>query len=220
MKVIPAILPDSYEELEDKVELVKSLVPVVQIDICDGHYTPYPTWPYKKHDENFDAIQREEKGLPFWEDVNFEIDLMVVRPEELLAEWVQAGAARIVLHVDSTEKLGECIEELHGKVEIGLAVQIGTDLEKITPHIEKIQFIQCMGIAHIGKQGEPFDPRVLDVITAIKTKFPGTLISVDGGVNEESASSLSEAGVERLVVGSALYTAHNIPQALDYFKSV
>lgn len=220
MKIVPATLPQSFEDLEDKIGLVRSLVKIVQIDICDGHYTPYPTWPYRKPDANFEAIQKEEQGLPFWEDVNFEIDLMVIRPEELLEEWVQTGATRIIIHADSTEKLGECIDNLYGRVEIGIAVNITTDLEKVAPYIEKINFIQCMGIAQIGKQGEPFDPRVLEVIRTVKEKFPGLLVHVDGGVNHESAQSLSEAGVDQLVIGSAIYTAENIPQTLDYFKSL
>jgi ribulose-phosphate 3-epimerase len=75
-----------------------------------------------------------------------------------------------------------------------------------------------MGIAEIGKQGQDFDPRVYDQIAKIKEQFPGLPIAVDGGVNEDNIVPLIEAGVSRLVVGSALWKSEHPIDTLKYMK--
>ena len=60
MKTIPAILPRDFAEIEDKVSQIKGLSDIIQIDICDGKFVSSTTWPYKKQDENFEKILREE----------------------------------------------------------------------------------------------------------------------------------------------------------------
>lgn len=232
MEIIPAILPKDFAELQDKIEQVRGIVPVVQVDICDGHFTPNATWPYRKHDENFEAILREERGLPAWEDVEYEFDLMVKTPEKDIENWVKAGAARVIIHlgtITSPEQLDGIIRELTGLVEIGVAVRAGNSLEhiveKIGKHIANISFIQCMGIDRIGFQGQGFDTRVVDQVRALRTHFnketyPHLRIGVDGGVNLETAALLKDADADRLVVGSAIFATDNIVEAIHNFENI
>jgi len=63
-EIIPAVLPKDFTELEDKVSLVQGSVKTVQIDVCDGQFTPLATWPYKKTDDSFTKIVAQEEGLP------------------------------------------------------------------------------------------------------------------------------------------------------------
>lgn len=218
MQIIPAILPNSFSELEEKIAQVNGLVPLVQIDICDGHYTPKATWPYRKPDDSFDAIMREEIGMPFWEDVDFEIDLMARNPETLIPQWVTAGAQRIIIHADSTEKLGEVIDSCKNQVEVGVAVGITTPLEKILPYASDISVIQCMGINKIGFQGQTFNEQVFEKIKEVRLALPDTEISVDGGVSLENMDKLMDAGATRLVVGSAIFGQIDIHKAISDFE--
>ncbi len=219
-EVIPAIMPKDFAELEEKMALMKGLVPLVQIDIMDGLFTPRSSWPYKMHDTNYQEIQRQERGLPFWEDVDFEADLMVKDPEKIVGEWVTAGATRIIIHIESTKEMQRIIDELKDIVEIGIAIGITTPLEKLEPFMRQIDFVQCMGINRIGFQGEEFDERVLEKIAAIKEKYPDLRISVDGGVNMESAPRLVEAGADRLVSGSAVFESDNFVEAIHTLENL
>lgn len=219
-QIIPAIIPKDFRELEEKITMVKGIVPFVQIDVMDGRYTPEASWPYRKHDSNFEEIQDQTRGLPGWEEVDFEIDLMVKEPENIIDEWITAGASRIIIHLDSTEKLDEIIQKLNGLVEIGVALGITTPLEKIEPYINSINFIQCMGIEKIGFQGQPFDERVLERIKEIKSKYTSMVVSVDGGVNFDTASRLLDAGAERLVAGSAIYKNENYVEAIHTLEQL
>lgn len=219
-EIIPAILPMQFSELEDHIELIKGFTKTVQIDVCDGQFTPSPSWPYKKHDENFESITKEERGLPGWEVFNFEIDLMVNRPEENIDRWVSAGATRIIIHAESRGDINGAIQNLKGRAEIGLALNIETGIEIIEEYKDDIQFIQCMGIDHIGFQGQEFDSKVLDRVKEIRAMYPEMIISVDGGVSLQNAAKLIEAGANRLVVGSAIFGSDNPIDAVQNFKAL
>lgn len=211
MNIIPAILPRDWKEIEEKAALVSGLAPKVQIDICDGKYVPSVTWPYKKRDENYDAILREEKGMPEWESIDYEFDLMIKDPvENDIRNWLSAGAARIVLHADSSPDLMPCMNVTHGLAEIGLALNIQTPIEVIEKYKEKISYVQLMGITKVGFQGQAFDQRVLIKIKEIKARYPEMIVQIDGGVSFATADQLSEAGADRLVVGSALFESDNV----------
>ena len=72
-EIIPAIIPKSFAELEDKLSLVQGLAPLVQIDILDGKMTGEKSWPnIVPNDPDFLRIIHEEEGFPFWENFDFE----------------------------------------------------------------------------------------------------------------------------------------------------
>jgi len=211
MEIIPAILPRDFKEIEEKAELVQGLAPLVQVDICDGKFVPNTTWPYKKPDQNFEALLHEDRGMPFWEETDYEFDLMIQDPtEDDARKWLSAGAVRIVLHVESSPDLTPVISVLNGLVEIGLALNISTPLDVIEKYKDTISFIQFMGITKIGFQGQAFDPRVLEKIQESKEKYPDLPVQVDGGVSPATAAELRKAGADRLVAGSVLFESDNI----------
>ena len=219
-EIIPAILPKDFAELEEKIELIKDFVKTVQIDVCDGQFVPSATWPYRKEDDSFEKIVKEEEGLPGWEKLNFEIDLMANRPEEVVEEWVSAGATRIIIHAEARGNIEGAIEQLVGRIDISLALNIDTPISAIDPFKDKIQGIQLMGIDTIGFQHQPFDPKVVEKIKEVHAAYPELPISVDGGVSLDNGAALIEAGATRLVVGSAIFAADNYVDAVAEFKKL
>jgi len=181
---------------------------------------PARTWPYPK-DAHFDAIVAEEEGIARWEDINFEVDLMIENPELAVPKWVNAGASRIVVHVESMidfEKIRASVPV--GLIELGLAINTVTPLSSIEPYIERIDFVQCMGISRIGFQGESFDERVLENVRMLRAKYPDLPISIDGSVNFDTAKSLVDAGATRLVSGSAILEADDFTQAIEVMRNM
>lgn len=225
VEIIPAILPHDWHEIMEKIERIKGLATTVQIDICDGHFVPTFTWPYKKKDDNFDHLIHEEEGLPGWEELDFEFDLMVDKPEEAVEGWVAAGATRIILHAEAKGDLAKAVQMLQGRVEVGLALNIDTPIEMIQDsrfkiHEGGVQFIQLMGIDHIGFQGQEFDDKVVGRVKQVRLTHPGLPISIDGGVSLKSAPALIAAGADRLVVGSAIFNEENAVEAFHKFQNL
>jgi ribulose-phosphate 3-epimerase len=105
-------------------------------------------------------------------------------------------------------------------LEIGIAINTTTDIKKLEPFINFVDFVQCMGIEKIGYQDEPFDERVLKQIKDLRLKYPELKISVDGSVNENTASLLIKAGADRLVIGSLLLQSYDIKETIKEFEGL
>ncbi|MCC2630487.1 MAG: ribulose-phosphate 3-epimerase, ribulose-phosphate 3-epimerase [Candidatus Paceibacter sp.] len=232
IEIIPAIMPDSFKDMRNKLSLVAPFTKSVQLDIMDGKFVKGRTWPYFSSDKfTFEDLLNESEGMPYWDKVDFEIDLMVDKPEEVIDGWITAGASRIIVHIESTDKMDEIIKMMHARfayegmtekpdVELGIALNIDTPISEIVGYLEDVQFVQFMGIAIIGLQGEPFDERVLDKIREFHNAHPEITISVDGGVSYETAPMLVEAGAKRLVSGSTIFNTENPAGAIEYFKDI
>lgn len=227
--VVPTILTTSEDDLRRKLGRVKGLVETVQIDVVDGRFAGPSTWPYTKG--SLTTLASETGWLTGFGDFRYEIDLMVEAPEESAGFWIAAGASRIVIHVEAARHLPKFVEELKSKygyekgfapdlLSFGLALNIDTDTSAIAPFLDSVDYIQFMGINTIGRQGQPFDPRVLPKIRAFKKAYPGILIQVDGGASLRTAPELLSAGVNRLVVGSDLWEEEDIEAKLSRFARV
>ena len=225
MEITPAILPKDFNELSEKISRVVNLVKTVQIDFSDGVFVENKTWPYIEEDTNYLKIMAEEEGLPYWEDINFELDLMVKNAYKSFDKFLKFGPSKIIFHIEAEDEgfkdfLTAIDPYIREGIQIGIAINTTTMIEKLAPIINSIDFIQCMGIEHIGVQGESFDDRVLGQIQKLKILYPEIEISVDGGVNLETAPQLKEAGADRLVVGSAIFNSEDISETIWEFKEI
>jgi len=221
MEIIPAILPKNFKEVEEKIELLNGLTKKVQVDICDGKFVPTITWPYWKEDENFQAILKEERGMPEWEKFDYEFDLMIKDPSaDDARKWLSAGAERIILHIESSADLDPVIGVLDGLVQIGIAINTTTDISKLNKYIERIQYIQIMGIRKAGFQRQKFELATIDKVKEVKKAFPDLPIQIDGGVTLDIAQLLKEAGADRVVSGSAIFDSIDIVDTLEQFKRI
>lgn len=217
MEIIPAIMPKNYKDLEDHVERVlNDRVGIVQLDIMDGGFVPERTWPFRQgfddegnfSDAVWNDVQEGDRGLPHWNILDYELDLMVRHPEKMLEAWLALGPARIIFHLESLADPVRVLQEMQGlrdTVEVGLSLDNDTPVGDLYPHLEVIDCVQFMGIAQIGYQGQAFDERVIDRIRELQSHDPSVCIQVDGSVNNETIEELEKIGVERFVVGSAFF---------------
>lgn len=228
MHIVPAILPKDFSEIVAKLERVRGIVSAVQIDVADGRFALSKTWPYttlssgKLYDADFQDLIQEKRGLPFWEDFDFEFDLMVKDPEEVVPDYVHLGASRLIFHIESIQPdaLSDLIREWKHAVDIGLALKPSTPISLLTTFLHEVNFVQCMGNDRIGFQGVGLDrAKVLPKISSLRANYPDLTISVDIGVSIETAPKLIEAGANRLVAGSAIFGSANPMEAVRRFES-
>lgn len=212
---VPAVLPASRIDLEGRLARLHGITDEVQIDVVDGRFVTPASWPYAGQPLAADD------PMPELSSFRFEVDLMVEEPEEAIRRWIEAGAMRVTVHAEATRRLEQVIGDFqriygHDKglapnlISFGLAVNAGTDTALIEPFLDRCDYVQFMGIARIGKQGEPFDARVIQKIRAFRRAHPDMPIQVDGGVSRATAPELLRAGASRLVVGSDLWEASDL----------
>lgn len=201
--IIPAIIPTSREHLEISLARVAPFANEVQIDIVDGQFVPFTSWPYVGSGSVHTLAQYVTAHA-------IEVDLMVMLPETVIDVYANAGVARMVVHLESTNDLSGIIaHRKKHEYQLGLSILNDTPLELLLPHIPEVDYVQLMGIKDIGSQGQPFDERVLERIATLRATFPDLVISIDGSVNRDTIPRLAEAGANRLVSGSAIFSAEN-----------
>ena len=221
VEVVPAVLPGNFDDLKEHLERVR-FARKVQVDIVDGHFARGTTWPYKDH-ASFDKIVSQEHGLPLWDEFDFEFDLMIQKPLERIMDFVNAGASRIVIHAHAEgaqgalRKLAEIKADDYGEFSIktGVALMPGDQPEVLNDFEVSFDFAQVMGIARVGRQGEPPDQRALYLVERLRDRYPLLFIQVDGAVSLENARALARAGANKLVVGSAIFKADDPRAAYD-----
>ena len=212
IEIIPAIMPQTIEEAAEKAALVPGALSV-QLDLMDGIYVPEKTFPYN----GSDVMSPIDIGM-------FELDLMVKNASARIPEWLGFGATRLIFHIEAESDLLDNFQK-YGEgligVERGIAVSINTPMEKVDELVPYVDFVQFMGIEKIGYQGQPFTEKVLEKIQHFKEVYPDVVVSVDGGVSLDNAQKLKEAGVNRLVVGSAIFAGEGEPaENLEEFENI
>lgn len=217
-------MPKDLQDLEDKACLVYKNVKTIQLDLMDGEYVEAKTWPFfLKNTEEVDGILNG-KALPFAESVNYELDLMVLSPERDLKKYIAMRPKRIIFHARSIENHLSFLEllgsfDLKDEMDFGVAVGANENLDYAHELIKELAFVQIMGIDNIGHQGESFNENVFAQIESLKEKYPGVIISIDGGVNLENAKRLKDAGVDRLVSGSTIFNSENIDEVINVLRN-
>jgi ribulose-phosphate 3-epimerase len=229
--IIPAILPKSRDDLAEKLARFTGLTDFIQIDVVDGAFAAPASWPYAEGARALGALSGSGAMLPRLGEFKYEIDLMVANPEESLASWVALGASRIAIHAESAAHLSTLIGDFGARfgherdfapdlLSLGLAINLDTDVHLIDPYLGQIDYVQFMGIASIGKQGQPFDVRVVDRIRDFKRQHPQMAVQIDGAVTRETAPALLDAGADRLVVGHALLEAPDLRKEFQAFTEL
>ncbi len=229
MEIIPAILEQSFEEIEKKLSRAEHVTRTIQLDVCDGIFVKNITWPYItspeqgksfNYDAVFTALLKEERDMPGWESFDFELDLMVADPLRLLPDLLVVGPSRIVFHLSDPKTILDTLHVLRSKipglVSMGIAIPAGGDISFLKECVAEgvISFVQVMGIEKIGFQGQPFDTRALATIQTIRQTYPELPISVDGAVSMDTKEALRNAGATDLVVGSAFWKTDDLAATL------
>ncbi len=233
MNIIPAILESSYQEIENKVESILHDVSQVHIDICDGLFVSRKTWPYSASSNNrieenrqVQKLLTEEEGLPNWDNINFEFDLMVQNPEIHQDIWGRIGANTLIIHPTSFKdesSMMSFIKEIESYlIDIIIAVTYDEYFkyeEIINDLLDKkvVKSLQIMTIKVIGSQGQKFDERCISLIEKIKNEKPEISLRVDGGINTNSITKLADLKVDQFVIGSAIFESGNARENLNYF---
>ena len=221
--LIPAILESRLEEIRKKVDMVRRSVPLVQIDLCDGEFVPSKTYGGRGTPSSL----RQLASLFGDDGLEWELDMMVrMNTVERMGFWhkrlYDIQPDRVVIHVTSVSDWKMFSRTMY-KVPCvwGLAVTNKTPIKKIKSVMDRAPFsyLQIMGIDKVGYSGQSLSKRTEQTIRQLTREFPGTTISVDGGVKLENTAELIAAGASQLGVNSGLFKAENIGEQIYKFNN-
>ena len=195
----PSLLSADFSNLAEALKLCEEKKSgAVHIDVMDGHFVPQITY-----GQPVIKSVRKLTSLPF------DVHLMVERPEEMVDTFAQAGADWITFHQEGTVQIDWLIYHIHslGK-KAGISIVPSTPVSAIKEILPAVDLVLVMTV-NPGFGGQKLIPYCVEKIAELdlirKEKKYNYLISVDGGINNETLPSVLEAGVDVVVSGSAFF---------------
>lgn len=212
MRIIPAILSDSKDVVQDQLDSLHSHTKFtqIQVDIVDPEFADNITLaPIDFMDVNLHGF-------------NVEFHLMTNDPINDVVECSQIPGVKVIIaqieHMSSQRDFYEHVNS-YG-IETGLSLDLFTPVEELDPEVlQHLSIVQVMG-NKAGAQGEQFAGEVvltkIRELSKIAAQQPTPFqISVDIGMNAETILLCSTAGASVFVVGSFLWKAPNLEAAVE-----
>ena len=205
IKISPSILSADFANLQRDIERIAT-ADYVHVDVMDGLFVPNITIgiPVVK------SI-RPTTALPL------DVHLMIDRPVRYVADFCDAGADIVTVHVeaDSEDGTHEALRRIHAKgKKAGIVLKPKTPASAVLPFINEVEMILIMTVEP-GFGGQKFMadmmPKVAAVRRYIDAMNPECELEVDGGVDPKTAPICIHSGANVLVAGSAVYKAEDIP---------
>jgi ribulose-phosphate 3-epimerase len=172
-------------------------VPMLHIDVMDGHYVPNISIGL----HTIEAIAKNTK-LPL------DVHLMVTRPGDFLPRL--SGICRMI--TVTYEVLTHPIKLLRDIREAnslcGVAIEPGTDARALRPLLPHLDYVLCMTV-ETGFAGQRFIASALDnldILCALREEMGlSFFLQVDGSVGAQNAALCTEHGAEWCVVGANMF---------------
>jgi len=207
VRIAPSILSADFARLGAAIEEVMDAgARVIHFDVMDGDFVPPITIGPLVASAIADQVH-EAGGV-------LDVHMMVNRPEQQIGEFAKAGADSITFHFEATphvHRLCGAIRELDCLA--GVAINPGTPVEAISQLDGMADLVLAMSV-NPGWGGQKFIGSSPEKIDRMRRILPeDTLIEVDGGVDVNTAGSVTEAGATLLVAGSAIFGAADPAQA-------
>lgn len=204
----PSLLAADFAHLaRDIRRLEEAGAQILHLDIMDGHFVPNLSFGIPV----VEAIRRSTE-LPL------DVHLMLQEPGKYLKAFRDAGADLISVHIEVAPDPRPLFDEIRKLgAAAGLVSNPPTPVEAVLPYVAECDLILTMSVMP-GFGGQKFDVSVLEKIRRLRRVAPpDMLLSVDGGVGEETIRSCAEAGANLFVTGTALL-GH--PDVAERFRSL
>ncbi len=211
MKVSVSILSSSIKPQDIVKKLDNTKADYIHVDIMDGKFVENKTWTIS-----------EVKKIVSYSKLPLDVHLMVENPSKYIEDYALLNTSYITFHYEAVKNIDKMINEIKNYgLKVGIAINPETDEKVLYPYLSKIDQVLVMSV-HPGKSGQSFIENTPNKIENLKQEIINqnakTIISVDGGINDETGKICVDKGVDMLV--SASYIHKDIINNINTLKKL
>lgn len=202
IKLAPSILAADFARLGEQVQsAITAGAAHIHVDVMDGHFVPnISIGPLIVA-----ALRPQTQPA----GVLLDVHLMIEKPERYLADFAQAGADILTVHVETCPHLHRTIQMIRELgVRPGVTLNPATPLAAIEPILPDVDLVLVMSV-NPGFGGQSYIPgstakirRLRQMLDAIGSTAD---LEVDGGIKLSNVAEVVQAGANVLVAGSAIF---------------
>ena len=212
--IAPSVLAADFANLQRDSEMLnKSEADWFHIDIMDGVFVPNISFgmPVLK------AIGKHAKKP-------LDVHLMIVDPDRYIETFADLNAAVLTFHYEACTHLHRSLQKIKScGMKAGVALNPHTPVHLLTDIIQDIDVV-CLMSVNPGFGGQSFIENTYAKVKALKQliieKGASTLIEIDGGVTDQNAKALADAGADILVAGSFVFKSVNPAETIARLKAL
>jgi ribulose-phosphate 3-epimerase len=212
--IAPSILSADFSKLGEEIKDAEAGgADWIHVDVMDGHFVPNLTFgPVVL------AAIRPLTRLPI------DVHLMIENPDAYIPAFAKAGADYILVHAEACVHLHRTLNFIHEQgVKAGVVLNPATPLSAIELILPQVDLVLIMTV-NPGFGGQQFIPDMLAKIKQLKIMLnerglSKVHIEVDGGINEDTALLVTQAGADVLVAGQAVFGQPDRGKAIARIRS-
>jgi ribulose-phosphate 3-epimerase len=209
--IAPSILSADFMRLGESLDAVRG-ADLIHFDVMDGHFVP-----------NLSFGPGLLKAVKGYADALVDAHLMVSNPDEVVGDYLKAGADIVSFHIEAARHALRIVDEIHAAgAKASVALNPGTSVATLDALIDHIDMVLIMSV-NPGFGGQSFIEgtygQLRRLMALCEEHGVRPLVEVDGGVSAANAAGLVAAGVDVLVAGSAVFGADDPAAAITAIRA-
>ncbi len=213
IRIAPSILSADLGRLAEEVKEAEAAgADWIHVDVMDGRFVP-----------NITLGPLIVKAVRKATKLHVDVHLMIVEPERYVAEFADAGADSISVHVEASTHLQRTLHQIREhKAQAGVVLNPHTPEEFLRYVLGDVDLVLLMSV-NPGFGGQKFLPSALPKLRAVRRMIDDAglpiELEVDGGIAPDTAASVVAAGATMLVAGNAVFGQPDRRAALSALRA-